>query len=91
MLRRPDTPVLPKTASRLAVFGTVVVSLGLLRSMPDKDSAGRDHIFSPLIRTLNNALSLGLVSLEIKAIDAVIAKKKKEEKEQALSSPAESQ
>lgn len=91
MLRRPDTPVLPKSASRMAIFGTVMVSLGLILSTPDKDSNGRDHIFSPIIRASNNALSLGLVTLEIKAIDSVIAKRDKQAKEQARSSPVDSQ
>lgn len=83
--------MLPKSASRIAVFGTVVVSMGFILSMPDKDSSGRDHIFSPITRASKNALSLSLISLEIKAIDAVIAKKKKQEKEQALASPVGSQ
>lgn len=91
MLRRPDTPVLPKSASRMAVFGTAVVSFGFILSMSDKDANGREHVFSPIIRASKNALSFGFMSLEIKAIDAVIAKKKKEEKEQALASPVDSQ
>ena len=58
MIRRPDTPVMPATAHRLARLGSVLAAVGLLISMNPTDQYGRDHVFSGFYRFAANLISL---------------------------------
>lgn len=58
MLRKPDTPLMPATAHRLAMLGSLTATICLFFSMSDTDQYGRDHVFSGLHRGVGKWISL---------------------------------